>query len=58
MTPDAWRDHLTPEERDIIEQGDRAKEEWRRLNMPRAGIVNRALRRAKYRAEHPKEAAR
>ncbi len=59
--PIPWRDHLRPEECAIIEAGDAAKAEWQRLNMPRAGIVNRAIRRARYAAEkasHPVQGAR
>jgi len=47
-----WRDVLTDEERAVIEEGDRAKAEWLRLNATRAGIMNRASRRARYRAAH------
>lgn len=46
----SWRDFLTDEERAIIEAGDLAKQEWERHNAPRAGIVNRALQRARYAA--------
>lgn len=38
-----WRNHLTEEERAIIEAGDAAKAEWQRLNVMRAGIINRAI---------------
>lgn len=51
MINDTWRDHLTPEEREVIDRADQAKEQWQLLNASRAGIVNRALRRAKYRSE-------
>lgn len=45
-----WRDHLTEEERQIIETGDAAKAEWLRLSLPRQRIMNRALQRAKFAA--------
>ncbi len=45
-----WRDHLTEEERQIIEAGDAAKAEWLRLSLPRQRIMNRALQRAKFAA--------
>ncbi len=45
-----WRKYLTPEEREVIRKVDKAKREWRILNAVRAGIVNRAIQRAKYRA--------
>lgn len=44
-----WRDHLTAEEREMIEAGDRATAAARMANAARAGIVNRAIQRAKYR---------
>lgn len=43
-----WRDYLTAEERAIIEQADAAKASWQALNDRRAGIVNRAIQRARY----------
>ncbi len=49
--PLSWRDYLTEDERAIIEAGDAAKEEWQCLNLPRAGIVNRAIARARYAAK-------
>lgn len=42
----AWRDYLTIGERDAIEAADKAKAVWLRLNAARAGIVNRAIKRA------------
>lgn len=45
-----WREHLTDEERAAIEAGDRATEAAKAANATRAGIVNRAIQRAKYRA--------
>lgn len=46
-----WREHLTNEERRTLELADAAKVEWQRLNQARAGIVNRAIQRAKYAAK-------
>ena len=43
-----WRDYLTPEEAATIAAADASKTEWQRLNAARAGIVNRAIQRAKY----------
>lgn len=43
-----WRDYLTDEERIIINQADAAKVVWQALNDRRAGIVNRAIQRARY----------
>lgn len=44
-----WRAVLTDEERRTIEAGDEAKKVWLALNRERAGIMNRAIQRAKYR---------
>ena len=56
-----WRDYLTDEERVIIEQADAAKVTWQALNDRRAGIVNRAIQRARYalgrRGNHPSPAS-
>lgn len=43
-----WRDYLTDDERVIIEQAEAAKVTWQALNDRRAGIVNRAIQRARY----------
>lgn len=43
-----WRDYLTDEERAVIEQADAAKIAWQAFNDRRAGIVNRAIQRARY----------
>ncbi len=43
-----WREYLTPEERVVIERADAAKRAWQTLNTARAGIVKRAIQRAKY----------
>lgn len=44
-----WRKHLTDDERIQIEAADKARVAWEKLNATRAGIVNRAIHRAKYR---------
>lgn len=44
-----WRAELTPLEASQIAAADEAKSTWERLNAARAGIVNRAIQRAKYR---------
>ncbi len=44
-----WRAHLTGQERETLRLADEAKAEWQRLNAARAGIVNRAIKRASYR---------
>lgn len=43
-----WRDYLTAEEAEVIARGDAAKVSWLALNGLRAGIVNRAIKRAQY----------
>lgn len=43
-----WRDYLTPDERAELDKADDAKKRWQKLNRARAGIVNRAINRAKY----------
>lgn len=43
-----WRDYLTPDERDTLDQADVAKLHWQTLNGTRAGIVNRAIQRMRY----------
>jgi len=48
--PTNWREHLTDAERATIEAGDRARVAARLANAARAGIVNRAVQRAKYAA--------
>ena len=45
-----WRAALTPTERLIIEGADLAKARWLEANAMTAGIVNRAIQRAKYQA--------
>ena len=45
-----WRRYLTPEEREIIEQGDRLMEEVARVNRDRPRIINRCTQRAMYAA--------
>lgn len=45
-----WRDYLTDEERAIIAQADEDKLRWQASNDRRAGIVNRAIQRARYAA--------
>lgn len=47
-----WRDHLTPDERAEIAEMDRLKAAWQQVAGRRAGIVNRAIKRAQYRAQH------
>lgn len=42
-----WRNFLTQDEKDALEKADRAKAEWLALNTSRAGIINRAIQRAK-----------
>lgn len=43
-----WRDYLTADEAQTIANADEAKKQWEALNKERAGIVNRAIQRAKY----------
>ena len=43
-----WRAFLTADEQAILRASDEAKAAWQRLNKERAGIVNRAIQRAKY----------
>lgn len=43
-----WRDYLTTDEAQAIARADEAKKQWEVLNKERAGIVNRAIQRAKY----------
>ena len=43
-----WRDYLTDDERALIERADAAKLVWQAANDRRAGIVNRAIQRARY----------
>lgn len=47
-----WRDYLTDEERKELAVADEAKKRWRKANMARASIVNRAIQRAKYHAKN------
>lgn len=50
-----WRAVLTDAERQTIDAADRAKKKWSELNAARAGIVNRAIQRAKYRNGPPEK---
>lgn len=43
-----WREYLTKDERAELDRADEAKRRWQKLNRARAGIVNRAIQRAKY----------
>lgn len=45
-----WKNFLTVEEKQVLARADKAKKEWRRLNVERAMITNRAIQRAKYSA--------
>ena len=45
-----WRDYLTLEERDFLNEASDAKRHWQALQAQRAAIVNRAIQRAKYAA--------
>jgi hypothetical protein len=49
-----WRDYLTADEAAVIAECDRAKSEWQLANSRRAGIVNRAIQRAKLAATKKK----
>ncbi|WP_038367936.1 hypothetical protein [Bosea sp. UNC402CLCol] len=42
-----WRNFLTADEARILARADAAKSEWKRLNVERAAITNRAIQRAK-----------
>lgn len=46
-----WRDFLTLEERDKLDEASDAKRHWQALNKERAAITNRAIQRAKYAAK-------
>lgn len=48
-----WRAYLTAEELAILASADRAKAAWLESNKERAGIVNRAVQRAKHAARSP-----
>ena len=50
--PTTWRDYLTAEEAEEVVNADRLKAAWRQANRTRAGIVNRAVNRAKYAAKN------
>ena len=41
-----WREFLTDEERETIKAIDAAKQRWKKLNLERSTIVNRAIKRA------------
>jgi hypothetical protein len=43
-----WRDYLKPEEAAKIAAAEEAKAAWLKANEPTAGIINRAIQRAKY----------
>ena len=43
-----WRDYLKPEEAAQIAAAEVAKAAWLKANAAKAGIVNRAIQRAKY----------
>jgi hypothetical protein len=43
----AWRRHLTPDERKIVAEADAAKIAWQSLMPLRNVIVNRAVHRAR-----------
>lgn len=45
-----WRDYLTAEETALLAKCDALKVKWQQLNKVRAGVVNRAIHRAKYAA--------
>lgn len=45
-----WKDFLTLEERDKLDEASDAKRHWQELNRERAAITNRAIQRAKYAA--------
>ena len=49
-----WRDHLTDSERELLDKADTLKAEWLLANAVRAGIVNRAIHRARYAASKRK----
>jgi cell division protein FtsL len=42
-----WRSFLTADEARTLAAAEAAKSEWKRLNVERAGITNRAIQRAK-----------
>lgn len=50
-----WRAELTADERRAIDDADKAKARWQKLNAARAGIVNRAIKRAQYRIQIEKK---
>lgn len=45
-----WRDFLTSDERKTLRAAEAAKLAWKKLNIERAAITNRAIQRAKYAA--------
>lgn len=45
-----WRDYLKPEEAEKIAAAEVAKIAWQKANEPVAGIMNRAIQRARYAA--------
>lgn len=47
--PIDWAAVMTPEERSVVYEADRAKAHWLHLAPQRTAIINRCIQRAKYR---------